>query len=294
MKKISRSSKNAVKITGIYLIISGLWIFLSDRLLGMVIKNSQLLIEAQTYKGWFFVLVTSVLLFYLIRESTSSLVKSRDKTEAALQEKKVLLTELHHRVKNNLAIICSLIDLQLGSLDQGQAKALLETQYRIYTLADIEELFYQNEDMSRIPFHEYLKQSVAEVEDASDGKFSLRREIDELYLNIDQAVPLGLLFNEIFSQLRIAPDVKKSSSIDISLIRHRSQNISLRMQFDGTSTPLLSRLRGNHIEATLLDLYTQQLQATSRWIPGNGGLAFELDFKKSEKQQAFDLSDLTQ
>jgi hypothetical protein len=286
MKLFSQSFGYAMRITAIYLVVGAIWIFFSDRFLGTIINDSQLLIQAQTYKGWFFVLITSILLFILIKESTSSLIESKEKAEKAFHEKQVLLTELHHRVKNNLAVICSLIDLHAGSLDKSDAKDLREIQYRIHTLADIEEILYQNEDMSSIPFHKYMETSTSELNESSDINISPNSQFDEFYLNINQAVPLGLLLNEIFSQLRINPHLIQNDSIDICLTcKSESQRVHLCVQFDNISPVLLSTLTGDQIEATLMELYIRQLQASFNWTQKNGSIIFEVDFEKSDTER---------
>lgn len=287
MKLGTSSSKHAIQISAIYLAVSACWIFFSDRLLGSVVSESQLLMQMQTYKGWFFVLVTSILLFYLIRRSTSSIIEGTDKTEEALREKQQLLSELHHRVKNNLAIICGLIDLQVSSLNRNEAKALVDIQYRIYTLAEIEELLYQNKDMSRIPFHEYVSQFIEKVKEEVPNTFSIQEQIDELYISIDQAIPLGLLLNEILTQLRLTDANEQDQAVEICLACPSPKDVLMKLQFNSVSASVFRPLREEgHIEHTLMGLYVQQLDSSTRWLQKNGSIIYKLDFKKSAKQQA--------
>lgn len=281
MKVISQPIRYAVRITTAYLFISATWIFFSDRLLGAIVKNNRLLLRLQTYKGWFFVIVTSLLLFYLIRKSTSSLIKSRHKIEESLREKQTLLSELHHRVKNNLAVICSLIDLQTDDLDTGEAKALQEIQYRIYTLADIEELLYQNKDVSQIPFHIHLKDIISSLEKSKSSTLSFNNKIEEVYLNIDQAIPLGLLCNEIFSQLRLQLSEETVFTVDNHLSCSTTEIVHLDIGFGNISSSVLERVKENgHLEKVLMDLYTKQLDSTYKWLVKDGAVSFTLNFEK--------------
>lgn len=286
MKLSSLFSNDAFKIAVIYLVVSVIWIFFSDRLVSMIAQDSQLFLEIQTYKGWFFVLVTSILLYALIRKSNEKLNNSKDRIDKALQEKQALLTELHHRVKNNLSIICGLIDLQVNELDEDSSVALKETQYRIYTLADIEELLYQNEELSGIPFHEYINHLATTLEDTDDIDLSINTHLQEVFLNINQAVPLGLLVNEILSQLRLNRNLIDDPTVDIYLNCEESQQVNLRLSFNTSSTSVFSEVREDeHLEGLLVDLYTKQLESSTYWKQQNGELFFEISFDKSEKEK---------
>lgn len=295
MKTLSLSVRNSLKITLVYLVLSALWIFFSDRLLGLLTSDPALFLEFQTYKGWFFVLITSILLYYLIEKSTSRLEKSRTEAEAALREKKAVLSELHHRVKNNLAIICGLIDLQVHELNgKEETRALESTKYRIFTLAEIEELFYQNSDMSSIPFHEYVKGLINFLNEQEVQKLSFKTNIDDTYLNISQAVPFGLVVNEIFAQFRTGENKGINNTLGITLTQSDSGKVSLEISFEEIPAGLRSRLTSQqHIEGILLDLYTRQLHANSNWFEENGSLKFIIKFEKSAADNSFaEVSDL--
>lgn len=288
MNTLSQSARNSLRITMVYLVVSAVWIFFSDRLLGLMTDDPDLLLQLQTYKGWFFVLTTSVLLYYLIKRSTDRLEESRSEVEEALRQKQAVLSELHHRVKNNLAIICGLIDLQVNELNGMQeVKALETTKYRIFAIAEIEELFYQNSDMASIPFHAYIQGIMNSLNEDEDQKQKMRTNLDDLYLNISQAVPFGLVINEIFAQFRIHEQTKEINSINISLTHLNSSEVSLEILFDHIPSETISRLTNKeHIEAILLDLYIQQLHATSNWSEENGSVKFSLDFEKLEVESS--------
>lgn len=284
MNNIPLSQKHGLKITSIYVIVSGCWIYFSDRLLGSFIENNTLLNLVQTYKGLFFVLVTSALLYYLITKHTSSIMRGRNRLEELFNEKQALLSELHHRVKNNLAIIAGLIELQAEHLEESSKKILRETQFRIYTLADIEELLYQKGDMANIPFHEFMEGLVTTLKGhISDGS-DIKSQINELNLNINQAVPLALLVNEIFSQFRLNGPLDGSGTVQVTLSHYLRRKVSLELNFENTPPEILSRLRDSkHIEATLINLYTKQLRAESEWSPTQNGGKYKIQFEKSHR-----------
>lgn len=283
MKLNSISVRDSLKITFAYFFVSAIWIFFSDRLLGLVTTDSSLLLELQTYKGWFFVLITSILLFLLIEKSTSKLEKSRDQIKKALNEKQAVLSELHHRVKNNLSIICGLIDLQADELsNKEEIRAIKTIQYRIYSLADIEELFYQNRDMSSIPFHEFMKHLIESLNEPDGRQFSVNKEIEKTYLNINQAVPFGLMVNEIFSQLRMNGHVDEVNYVKIRLFADEADHVTLKIGFDNISSEMLTRLTDkDHIESVLINLFADQLHATSDWNRENHSVQFSIAFSRS-------------
>lgn len=284
MKTLSLSDRHGLKISFIYFLVAGCWIFFSDRLLGSLIDSNTLLVQMQIYKGWFFVLVTSGLLYYLIRQSTSSILKGRERLEALIGEKQAVLSELHHRVKNNLAIIAGLIELQSEHLEENSKNILRETQFRIYTLADIEELLYQKGDMSSIPFHEFMDGVVSTLDGSNGNKHLIQAEINEVNLNINQAVPLALLVNEILSQFRMNGPLNEAGSIQISLRFYLPNKVSLELAFKEVPQKIVSRLvDSRNIEATLIDLYTKQLRADSVWRPSKRGGKFKFEFEKSHR-----------
>ena len=146
----------------------------------------------------------------------------RIKIENSLSEKTLLLSEIHHRVKNNLAIVTGLISLQsIGSEDE-ELKALLdETARRIKSIAQVHELLYNTDSFTDIPFDKYVRSltnSISETLNNKNGIINLK--IDEnLVININQAIPLGLLLNELITNsFKYAFDLtSKNNVINFSL-----------------------------------------------------------------------------
>lgn len=129
--------------------------------------------------------------------------RTRNELQRSLEEKEVLLSEIHHRVKNNLAIISNLIDIQLINIDDDTMTEILrETQNRIFSIAGVHEMLYDVKNFSQISFKEYLKKLFGRIFDLYDDKnhltsYDLRVKVE--YLNINQAIPLGLLFTEFIT-----------------------------------------------------------------------------------------------
>ncbi|MEX0722176.1 MAG: PAS domain S-box protein [Balneolaceae bacterium] len=132
-------------------------------------------------------------------------VEARNTIEKSLREKETLLTEVHHRVKNNLAIISGLLELEImDTEDEKVVKHLGSTQSRISTIAKIHEMLYQNESLSHVSFSEYvenmLKKEIPRFNSCNTNLISYF-DLDEVQLNVNQAIPAGMLLNEVMSHL---------------------------------------------------------------------------------------------
>jgi len=123
--------------------------------------------------------------------------------EASLREKEALLQEVHHRVKNNLQIISSLLHLQSSRIDDSKITAVFQdSQNRIRSMSLIHEKLYRSQDFTRIDLGEYVQMLTAYLVRSYQinvGLIALEVETDEVYLSIDTAVPCGLLLNELIS-----------------------------------------------------------------------------------------------
>jgi two-component sensor histidine kinase len=129
--------------------------------------------------------------------------RAEEKIRKSLEEKGVLLKEIHHRVKNNLQIISSLLSLQTGQIKDPQSLELLrESQNRIRSMALIHERLYRSEDFSRVDFEQYVNGlATFLVRSYANGSrtCNLRVDVRDVYLGVDIAIPCGLIINELVS-----------------------------------------------------------------------------------------------
>lgn len=150
------------------------------------------------------------LLEALVEERTHDLQVAKNHIEAqaeelrgSLQEKEVLLREVHHRVKNNLQIINSLLHLQSLKLPEASAKELFrECQRRIQSMALIHERLYQSENLAQIDLAEYLRyivEALVQSYHMSSGRVEVQVEVHQGVVNVDQAITCGLIVNELVS-----------------------------------------------------------------------------------------------
>jgi PAS domain S-box-containing protein len=154
----------------------------------------------------------------------------------SLEEKEVLLREIHHRVKNNMQIISSLLSLQSAYLNNKQLQDILkESQNRVKSMALIHEKLYQSEGLAKINFSEYIRNLTYDLFSsyATDTNIKLNLEIPELSLDIDTAIPCGLIINEIVTNsLKYAFPDAIEGNISINL-KTEDEKIILSITDDG-------------------------------------------------------------
>jgi len=124
-------------------------------------------------------------------------------TARDLEEKRVMLNEIHHRVKNNLQVVQSLLKMSVRSLPDGEARTVtMATAQRVFAMAMVHERLYQTKDLAGISAANYLRDLFAGVADSNvalHGQVKIELNCDEILLNLDHAIPFGLLVNELLS-----------------------------------------------------------------------------------------------
>jgi PAS domain S-box-containing protein len=205
----------------------------------------------------------------IVRERTKALeeeVEVRKQAEAAirlsLEEKVLLLREVHHRVNNNLQIIISLTKLQLRTLeDPGMKQALSDMQNRVRAMAIVHEKLYQTEDLSSIDLADYTRYLVTQIfghYKVDRQKIALTIDIGKILLNIDTAIPLGLILNELVGNaIKYAfPDGRKGEITirvteegEILTVIVQDNGMGISSDIDWQNTPSLGlRLIGNLVD----------------------------------------------
>jgi len=128
---------------------------------------------------------------------------ANDKLKNALNEKEMLLKEVYHRVKNNLQVVSSLINLQAKNVsNEATLELLKQSADRIKAMALLHEKLYQSKDLTRIDFNEYIHSLVDHLlfsYGGHSGKIKISMSIDEVFFDVDTAIPCGLIINELLS-----------------------------------------------------------------------------------------------
>lgn len=197
----------------------------------------------------------------------------------SLREKEILLQEVHHRVKNNLQVISSLVNMQVRKLPRGQSReALEECRSRVQAIALIHEKLYQSKDFARVPFSDYARSLVANVFHAtgvSPESVSLQVAIDELALPVDKAIPCGLILNELITNaLKHAFRDGRVGTIRVELDKLDGGRLRLVVRDDGIGLPpgLDVRTSGS-LGLQLVRMLTEQIGGDLE-VRTDGGTSF--------------------
>jgi|AntRauTorcE11897_2_1112592.scaffolds.fasta_scaffold01301_11 PAS domain S-box-containing protein len=213
---------------------------------------------------------------------------AQNKIRESLREKETLLAEIHHRVKNNLAVVASLMQLQAMESDSSEVRdELLESALRIKSMARIHEHLYKTEDFSNLDFARNLEMLVGEIIDTmqSSAQLSIEFECDEVRLSVNQAIPCSLVVNEVVTNI-IKHGFKGRGEGHVMTRLHQSKDtvilsiedngVGLPENFDPESTDTLGM--------QLIKTLTEQLFGSYKFHSNDEGSTFTLTFDNKVEQ----------
>jgi PAS domain S-box-containing protein len=195
--------------------------------------------------------------------------------ERSLRDKEVLLKEIHHRVKNNMQVISSLLQLQAGYIDNGEAKLVFEeSQHRIRSMALVHEKLYQRHDLSRIEMADYVQALVAMLLSAYGERartVTVDVHAEAVTLDIDRAVPTGLILNELISNaFKHAFPGGRSGRLQIT-IAPRDGGVHLAVRDDGVGVPAgVDIANSTSLGLRLVRILSDQVGAELTFITDHG------------------------
>lgn len=201
----------------------------------------------------------------------------------SLREKEVLLQEIHHRVKNNLQVISSLLDLQSQYIDApAMVEVFRESCNRVRTMALIHEQLYQSKDCAKINFSDYLTDLTHYLFRAygvNVDKIALELEIDEVTLNINTAIPCGLIISELVSNaIKHAFPNQKNGVINVTLHSDLRQRINLTIKDNGVGFPKIYDIKKTKsLGLQLVNILISQIEGTLE-INQSEGTEFRICF----------------
>ena len=228
----------------------------------------------------------AVLAFFLYRQR-QKIKQQRDQINVALTEKEILLREIHHRVKNNLQFISSLLGLQTEHVsDQAALGALQEGQDRVQSMALIHQDLYQEDNLTGVDMKKYFTKLVRGLFDSYNirkDQIQLEMDIEDLNLDVDSVIPIGLIVNELVSNcLKYAFPVGRNGTIVVSLNEEEDQ-LALRVRDDGIGMSEVNRTDlGSSFGYRLIEVLREQMQGNLQ-IENNQGTSITLYIKKYQK-----------
>lgn len=198
--------------------------------------------------------------------------EQEDKIKESLKEKELLLKEIHHRVKNNLAIISSLLELQKDGVSEETQSLLSSSQARIKSIAKVHEKLYESTTLSDIPLDKYITEIVEEIEKAYTSKetnIDIIIDADPVKVNINDAIPIGLILNELINNaFKHAYKGLKSGKLMVTL-QKGSEKMKLFVESDGNKMDSdFDAAKSNSLGMTLIEVLVKRI---------NGQLEIEQD-----------------
>lgn len=212
--------------------------------------------------------------------------ESERELRESLQEKETLLMEIHHRVKNNLAVVSSMMQLQaMDEPDESLQKKLYDSVARIRTMVTIHELLYESGSFAKLDFADNLKKLVSMIIETIkiDAEVLVNFDIEEVYLNVNQAIPTSLIVNEIITNsIKHAFTGYSKGRIDVELREHRNQ-VKIKISDKGKGLPVdFDPNDTSSLGLQLINVLSKQMNAEYHYYtPTKGGTAFEMQFEKS-------------
>jgi PAS domain S-box-containing protein len=190
-----------------------------------------------------------------------------EELESSLRERDVLLQEVHHRVKNNLQLISSLINVQARKLEHSAARDVLgECKRRVEAIGLIHEQLYQSRDYAKVPFSEYARSLASNIVHAADASSSIQLEcvLDSISLPVDKAISCGLILNELLTNaLKHAFPEGGGGRVLVELRRAPDAVVRLTVRDSGTGTlPRFDDPSARSLGTQLVKTLAEQLDGT--------------------------------
>lgn len=209
-----------------------------------------------------------------------------EEMRASLREKEVMLAEIHHRVKNNLAVISGLLQLQsFNAGNEEVEKALTDSQLRIQSIALVHEMLYESESLAYIQYDKYvndLLQAISSMHMSIDKDIKLVSDVEPVKLSVNQAIPCSLLLNElIVNSFKHAFEDTEKGEITVNL-KQKGKKVSMVISDSGKNFDIKKFNSSDSLGATLIKTLTDQLHGSFEILESNGEerSRFRVEFTK--------------
>jgi PAS domain S-box-containing protein len=217
-----------------------------------------------------------------MREAAEAVKARTSALAAALREREVLLSEIHHRVKNNLQLVSSMLALQARAVGPEAQHALVEGQRRIDSIALVHEQLYGSRNLSAVNFARYAEALIPELHRASGAgdRVAVVLDLLEIELPPERAIPCGLLVSELVTNsLKHAFPNERCGSLHVQLERVPATRLRLTVKDDGIGLVSEFPGRGDTLGLDLVAIFAKQLEADVV-VEREGGTCFRLTFEE--------------
>ncbi|MES2587978.1 MAG: sensor histidine kinase [Bacteroidota bacterium] len=245
--------------------------------------------------GIFLLLVLIIILFVLKQKSKTNrvlhmfndeIVKQKNVINNTLKEKELLLKEIHHRVKNNLQIISSLLSLQSNNIDNEKAElAIKQSKERIQAIALIHQKLYLDTSFASIEMNDYLTDLIKQLNDSyneKQDKIKITLKTNQIVLNIDTVVPLGLIICELVTNaFKYAFTNKSDGTIKLEICKLEQDFYQLKIKDNGEGMNSdFSFLESHTLGVEIITALTEQLDGDISYKSDENGTSIKIKFKE--------------
>ncbi|HXB39893.1 MAG TPA: sensor histidine kinase [Bacteroidia bacterium] len=219
-----------------------------------------------------------------LKEEISNKNKAQGELLKILKEKEILLQEIHHRVKNNLAVISGLVELQNFYIKDEKAAAILkESRNRIKSIAVLHEKFYETKSLDKIEIRSYVDELIYFIQlsfSSQNKEIKIHTQIDFIEFSLADALPFSLLLNELITNsYKHAFTNKEKGNIYISLIK-KGNNVIFHFKDDGDGFDYANFVKDNSLGMNLVEAFSNQLKGKMNYEAKKGiGINYTLHFK---------------
>jgi two-component sensor histidine kinase len=292
--EIDPAEQSYMQLAGMELLLL-LPVVFQDRVIGLIelvdaepgrVFTDQEISIAQLLANQAGIAIENARLYDRAQQEIAERMRVEAQIKSSLEEKVVLLQEIHHRVKNNLQIISSLLRLQSQQIHDPQAlEVFLESQNRVRSMAMIHEMLYQSEDLSKIDFGTYvqgLASSLIRSYHSRSTALSLSVQVDPISLSPNDAVPCGLIINELITNsIKYAFPNGNAGQVHIAVQEGDNAYVTLVVSDNGIGFPQeLDWRNSDSLGLQLVTSLVEQLEGTIE-LHCEHGTEFEIGFQPS-------------
>ena len=219
-----------------------------------------------------------------LQRSQEEVLRSEEAIRTSLREKETLLKEIHHRVKNNLQVIASLLRLQSRYLKDAESRAIFEeSQNRVHSISLVHEKLYRADNLARIDFNDYLVTLTKGLTDSwrgTDSPIHVEVDAEGVQLSVDTAIPCGLIVTELVTNaLKHAFPNGSGGNIRVTALANREGWLKLTVADDGKGLPeKLDFRKSGSLGLELVNSLVRQLGAKLE-IRRSPGATFQIEFQ---------------
>ncbi|HYW35142.1 MAG TPA: PAS domain S-box protein [Balneolaceae bacterium] len=220
-----------------------------------------------------------------IRDITDR-VKKENRIQSALEEKEIMLQEIHHRVKNNMAIVSGLMELQRFRVEDKKLQGILrESQMRIRSMAMIHEKLYASESLAKINFKNYIQElteRIVATTSTNQKDITVHYRLDEVHLSVNDAIPCGLILNELITNVYEHAFKNKLTGNILIRLKQQDHHLQIAVEDNGCGLPDDFDIDNRQtLGLTLIKTLVKQLNGELRIQQGikNMGVCFEIFFQ---------------